>query len=500
MTINTQAIDTQAIDTQAIDTQAIDHQLMRKIPKVDTLLDLATTPALDAIPRVYLVEAIRSVLDELRENIKTKTLKAIPSTAELLAQITHASQTAARFSLRKVINATGVVIHTNLGRCILGTEVASHLSEIASSYSTLEYNPATGTRGSRHDHVEKLLIRLTGCEAALVVNNNAAAVFLILSALAKGRELIVSRGELVEIGGSFRIPDIMEAGGALLKEVGTTNRTSLADYEHNIVPGLTAGILKVHTSNFRIIGYTTSVPMPDLAELSQKHNIPLICDLGSGTFFNLQPLGIPDEPTINQALTAGADLVSFSGDKMLGGAQSGLIIGSKKYVDILKRHPLVRALRVDKMTLAALEAVLTLYLTPEKAKEKIPTLAMLFTKPEELRNKAEALLELLAGSPGLKAEVVPTESQVGGGSAPERPLPSWAVSLEVMGLSPDLLEEQLRLNDTPIITRIYKGQVLLDLRTIAPEEFTIIRQALNQVPIPLGTSPLAPKDSADIAS
>ena len=460
---------------------SIDHQLLRKIPKVDIFLELAQAQnsGLKDTPRSYLVEAIRSVLGELRESIKTNRVKVIPSNSELMDKVTRAAQTAARFSLRKVINATGVVIHTNLGRSVLGAEVAAHVAEIASSYSTLEYNPTSGTRGSRHDHVEKLLIHLTGCEAALVVNNNAAAVFLILSALARGKELVVSRGELVEIGGSFRIPDIMEAGGAILREVGTTNRTSLADYESNIEPGLTAGILKVHTSNFRVIGYTASVPMNELSELSRGHNIPLIYDLGSGTFFNLQSLGIADEPTINQVLADGADLVSFSGDKMLGGAQSGLIIGSKKYVDILKKHPLVRALRVDKMTLAALEAVLTLYLTPEMAKEKIPTLAMLFAKPEDLRNKADALLGILASNQKVRAEVVPIESQVGGGSAPEHPLPSWAVALEVSGLSPGRLEEQLRLNEPAIITRIFKDRVVLDMRTISPEEFGTIAQALS---------------------
>lgn len=460
---------------------AVDQNLLRKIPKVDILLDLALEkPELTAMPRTYLVEAIRSVLSDLRQNAQEQNLAVIPDVSTLLEQVAEVAHAKSLFSLRKVINATGIVIHTNLGRSILGPDVAAHVAEIASSYSTLEYNPISGTRGSRHDHVEKLLIRLTGCEAALVVNNNAAAILLILSDLAKGRELIVSRGELVEIGGSFRIPNIMKAGGATLKEVGTTNRTSRQDYAEAIDPELTAGILKVHTSNFRVVGYTDSVSVADLAVLAREYDLPLIYDLGSGTFFNLQSLGIHDEPTISQTLVAGADLVSFSGDKMLGGAQAGLIIGSKKYVDSLKKHPLARALRVDKMTLAALEAILTLYLDPEVAKAKIPTLAMLFAEPEDIRIKAEGLRDFLAPLPGIQAEVVPTESQVGGGSAPERPLASWAVAIEAHAMSPDMLEEQLRFSEPPIIARIFKNQVLLDARTIRPEEFTDIVEAFSR--------------------
>ncbi|MDR1044527.1 MAG: L-seryl-tRNA(Sec) selenium transferase [Candidatus Adiutrix sp.] len=462
-----------------------EQKLLRAIPKVDSLLEqVQNRPEMRDWPRAPLVEAVRTTLESLRRDILAGRVSRLPDSEALMDRVGRAARLELRPGLRKVVNATGVVIHTNLGRSILAPEVAARLTELAASYSTLEYDPAEGLRGSRQVHVEKLLIRLTGCEAALVVNNNAAAVLLILAALFRGRELIVSRGELVEIGGSFRIPAIMEEGGAILREVGTTNKTRLNDYARAIDPERTGGLLKVHSSNFRIIGYTESASVASLAALARERRLPLVVDLGSGTFFNLQPLGIHDEPTVGQMLEAGADLVSFSGDKMLGGAQAGLIVGRRDQVAQLRAHPLARALRVDKMTLAALEATLRLYLDPEEARRRIPTLAMLFIGSEELRAKAESLRAALSGRPGLGLELVPSENQVGGGSAPERPLPSWAVAVTVPGLSPDALEKALRLNEPPIVARIVKDRLFLEVRTIDPADFGAILDAFSSLPGP----------------
>ena len=456
--------------------------LLRAIPKVDTLLnELQGLPDFASASHVHLVEAIRRVLENLRHDILENRISEVPDKTRLIKTIRETYKTETAFSLRPVINATGVVLHTNLGRSVLSPEVAAHVARVASSFSTLEYDPESGRRGSRHKHVEDMLTRLTGAEAALAVNNNAAAVLLILSALFKGREVLVSRGELVEIGGAFRVPDIMEQGGAVLREVGTTNRTRLSDYSEAIEDGKTGGLLKVHTSNYRIIGFTEQTTVAELAELAHKHNLPMVSDLGSGSFFSLQPLGIHDEPTIHQMLAEGADLVCFSGDKLLGGSQAGMIVGRKKVIDVLKAHPLVRAIRVDKLTLAALEATLRLYLDPEEARRSIPTLAMLFADPELLRLRAEKLMQLLQGTEGFQFECLPTESQAGGGSAPEHPLPSWAVSVAASKLSPDQLEEKLRCSEVPIVARIVRDRLVLDLRTLRDDDFAIIAEALARI-------------------
>ncbi|MDL2259859.1 L-seryl-tRNA(Sec) selenium transferase [Deltaproteobacteria bacterium OttesenSCG-928-K17] len=452
---------------------------LRAIPKVDALLDeLSARAEFADAARIHLVEAIRRALENFRRDILEGRLNQAPAKDEIIAGVKKALQRERAFSLSTVVNATGVVLHTNLGRSLLNEEVAAHVAKVASSYSTLEYDPQSGSRGSRHAHVEEIITRLTGAEAALAVNNNAAAVLLILTALFSGREMIVSRGEMVEIGGSFRVPDIMEQSGAILREVGATNRTRLSDYARAIAPGVTGGLLKVHTSNYRVIGFTEQVSMADLAALAHENGLPAISDLGSGSFFNLQPLGIHDEPTIGQMLAEGADLVCFSGDKLLGAAQAGLIIGRRDYIDILKKHPLVRAIRVDKLTLAALEATLKLYLDPEQAKRSIPTLAMLFAQADELKIKAEKLLALLKPIAGYRFDLTPADSQAGGGSAPEKPLPSWAVAVEWLEHSPDQLEQRLRLFSTPIISRIFHNRLLMDVRTIKESEFAIIAEAL----------------------
>ncbi len=458
------------------------QNLLRGIPKVDVLLELAAeTPELEALPRVHLLEAIRRTLEDLRRQLLNGELDAVPKPGLLLRRIAERAEAELAFNLRPVINATGVVLHTNLGRAVLSAQVAEHVAAVASSYSTLEYDAAEGRRGSRHTHLEALLTRLTGAEAAMAVNNNAAAVLLIMTALFNGRELIVSRGELVEIGGAFRVPDIMEQGGVNLRPVGTTNRTRLADYARAVDPEKTGGVLKVHTSNFRIIGYTEQTSLTELAGLARAHNLPLVYDQGGGTLVDLGPLGIHDEPTVQEALQEGADLVCFSGDKLLGGAQAGLIVGRKEYIARLKSHPLARALRVDKMTLAALEATLKPYLDPEEAKRAIPTLAMLFATQAELREKAEHLGRVIAEA-GLRLEVgvAGTESQTGGGAAPEKPLPSRAVTLKSDRLSAAALEEKLRRGEPPVIVRTAQDQLLLDVRTIQTEQFELIAEALKK--------------------
>lgn len=455
------------------------QNLLRAIPKVDALLEQVQSMAeFAAVPRIHLVEAIRSALDNMRSKILDGSLGALPEQRAVIKEIQRRLESEMVFSLRPVINATGVVLHTNLGRAVLAREAAARVAEVASSYSTLEYDPASGKRGSRHKHVESILSRLTGAEAALVVNNNAAAVLLILSALFKGRELIVSRGELVEIGGSFRVPDIMAQSGVNLREVGTTNRTRLSDYAAAIKEGKTGGLMKVHTSNYRIIGFTEQASTAELAALAHEHGLPLISDLGSGSFINLQPLGIHDEPSVKQMLAGGVDLLCFSGDKLMGGAQAGFIIGRQELVEKLKKHPLARALRVDKLTLTALETTLRLYLNPDEAKNSIPTLAMLFAEPEQLKLKAEKLLEALKGLRPFDFECLPTESQAGGGSAPERPLPSWGVAVSSASLSPGQLEEGLRHYQRPIIARIAHDRLLFDVRTMDENDFPLVSQAL----------------------
>lgn len=458
------------------------NNLLRAIPKVDVFLELAAeNPELKTLSRPILLAAIRRTLEQIRNELLEGKLFAVPENEALLQKISEQAEVEGLFSLRPVINATGVVLHTNLGRAVLNAKVAEHAAAVASYYSTLEYNPDNGGRGSRQAHLEKILTRLTGCEAGMAVNNNAAAVMLIMAALFSGQELIVSRGELVEIGGAFRVPDIMELGGVILRAVGTTNKTRLGDYAKAIEEGKTGGILKVHTSNFRIIGYTERPQLAELAGLAHTAGLPLVFDLGSGTFTDLSPLGILDEPTVRQVLDDGVDLICFSGDKLLGGAQAGLIVGRRDLIAKMKAHPLARVVRVGKMTLAALEATLKLYLDPGKAVREIPALAMLFADLAELKEKAVSLLRAVAeAAPGLELEIVPTESQTGGGAAPEKPLPSWAVAVKSDRLPESTLEERLRRGEPPVVARTFQGRILLDVRTLWPKDFEPLAQALKK--------------------
>ena len=447
----------------------MNHQLLRQIPKVDELLKEAKLEALLAeVSEKIVTRAVRQGLDELRQNILEGKIEEMPTKDAICDRIAAIAHREASPSLQRVINGTGIILHTNLGRACLSNKAAKAACAVAGSYSTLEFNLATGGRGLRYTHVEDLLCRLTGAESALVVNNNAAAVLLVLSALTAGGEVVVSRGELVEIGGSFRVPDIMEACGAVLKEVGTTNKTHLRDYDKAICAE-TKALMKVHTSNYRIVGFTETPALADMVQLGHDRDMLVIEDLGSGCLVDLNQFGIHDEPTVQDSLRAGVDVVSISGDKLLGGPQAGIILGKKKYVDILKKHPLTRAMRVDKMTLAALEATLRSY-EAEKAFEEIPTIAMLAVTQDQLQAKAEKLCADLQAA-GCNAQVIPTEGQVGGGSVPTKMLKSFAVAMEPKIGSVDELEEKLRLGMPPIIGRINHDRYLLDVRTLKETDF-----------------------------
>ena len=452
--------------------------LLRSLPKVDEVLRQPAIAALD-LPQSVITDLVRQRIDGLRRRVLDSDLQTLPSMEDLCAEICTAAKAAAKPSLRPVINATGITLHTNLGRACLSEKAVQAAADAARRYSTLEYDVESGQRGSRYSHVERLLCKITGAEAAMVVNNNAAAVLLILSALGKGGEVITSRGELVEIGGSFRIPEIMEQCGCSLREVGATNKTHLRDYERAICED-TRALLKVHTSNFRIMGFTESVSLQELVELGKQTGLPVIEDLGSGCFFDLETLGIHDEPTVMNSVKAGVDIISFSGDKLLGGPQAGIILCKEKWIKTLKSHPLTRAMRVDKMTLAALEATLDTYLDPEKAQQEIPTIRMLAIDPALLKLRAEALYEKLTAL-GVTCQVIPEQDQVGGGSVPTQLLPTWAVAVDPQNVTVDGLEERLRKqSDIPIIGRIVKDRYLLDTRTLWEEDFDYIAQAVKE--------------------
>lgn len=450
-------------------------ELLRALPKMDLLL---ARPALAGSPLPYALrrQAARQVLDEYRAALRAGALSAVPGLDELEQSVLRRGAELARPALGRVINATGVVLHTNLGRAPLSPRAAAAVGEAARGYSNLEYDLSARRRGRRGAAVESLLCALTGAEAALVVNNNAAAVMLILGAMTKGKEVVISRGELVEIGGSFRVPEIMEQSGSILVEVGSTNKTHLSDYEKAITEN-TGAFLKVHTSNFRILGFTESVPTKDMVEVAHAHGLPVIHDLGSGVFVNLEQFGILDEPTVQQCLDAGVDVLSFSGDKLLGGPQAGIIIGKKKYIDQMKKHPLTRALRVDKMTLAALEATLRLYLDPRDAMEEIPTLKMLAVTLEQLEAKANRLRDAIAAkTSGCALSVIEELGQVGGGSVPTQMLKSRVVAIVPSAISVMELEKRLRACPVPVIGRINKDQYLLDVRTIEESDFDLVAE------------------------
>jgi L-seryl-tRNA(Ser) seleniumtransferase len=460
--------------------------LLRQLPQVDDLLrhpELA--PAVGSLPRMLAAAVVRRVLAAMRRTINATPLEALPPQLDegaLLSQLQKALIVAAKPSLRRVVNATGVVIHTNLGRSPLGEACLAPLLEVAGRYNTLEYDLARGARGSRQDHLEGVLQELTGATGVLVVNNNAAAVFLALNALATGKEVVISRGQLVEIGGSFRMPEIMAASGAILREVGTTNKTYLKDFEQAITSE-TAVLLRVHPSNFRILGFTHEVSLAEMVELGQRYGLKVVDDLGSGCLLDLSRYGLEREPTVQETLKAGADLVLFSGDKLLGGAQAGIILGNREVVEALRKNPLTRALRPDKMTLAALEATLRLYLEEPRALAEIPTLRMLTQSVASLDRQARTLARRLRRRFGarLTVAVVESEARAGGGALPQAPLPSRALAVTAPPLAPQELETRLRQAATPVISRVERGVVLLDLRTLLPGDQEALAAALEEV-------------------
>ncbi len=442
----------------------MDATQLRKIPKMDQLLAApALQGAIAALPRAMARNILQQELDDLRQGLLSGSLTELPPYSVLEQQLAGRLHAAAPFHLRPLINATGVVLHTNLGRAPLGEALSRHVAEVAAGYSNLEYRLEEGRRGSRFDHVEELLCRITGAEAALVVNNNASAVFLMLNTLAAGTSVAVSRGELVEIGGAFRVPEIMAQSGASLLEIGTTNKTRLSDYVNALDAGAGA-ILKVHTSNFKLIGFTEEATVEELAPLAEGSEVPLLYDVGSGFLVHPQGLGIYEGVYIPQLVPL-CDVLCFSGDKLLGGPQAGILLGRKSMIAAMKKNHLSRMLRIDKLTLAALEAVLRWYLDEKQAVANIPTLSMLHAGQAELLERAQCLAaQLQPLCPKLTFIAEPCMDQPGGGSLPGVDLPGAAVA--VGGMHPDVLEKRLRLGNPPVIGRISQNRYLLSLRTL----------------------------------
>ena len=454
-------------------------ELLRGLPKVDPILESKIGKELaKEFTRERVKLALRDSLSFYREKILKKEIVDIVDENQIIDKAKSILKVSFEKSLKRVINATGIVIHTNLGRSVLSKKSVEAVCEVAKNYSNLEYNLKEGQRGSRYSHIEGILNKLIGCEAALVVNNNAAAVMLILNEIAKEKEAVISRGELVEIGGSFRIPDVMEYSGAILKEVGATNRTHTKDYE-NAINENTGVLLKVHSSNYKIIGFTKEVTSNEIAQIGKENNIPTYEDLGSGVLINL-PNILNGEKTVKDSVEAGIDIVSFSGDKMLGGPQAGIIVGKKVYIDKLKKNPLTRALRVDKFTLAALEATLLEYLKEETVIENIPTLEMITESLDSLKVRAKEFIGSLSKLDKYKFDIKEDVSFVGGGSMPEQELKTYVVEIN-SNLSSNELEKRLRNYEIPVIVRINKDKVLLDIRTIRKEEYSIIVKALEEV-------------------
>ena len=460
-------------------------KLYREIPKVDQILnDLKIIDHLKNIPLNILKISIDKILNNIRNEIKdlddNEAINYKLQFDTIIDKIISDSTNFYSMNLKKVINGTGIVIHTNLGRSCINEQMAKEIYKIASNYSNLEFNLETGKRGHRYTHVEDIICLLTGAESALVVNNNAAAVMLVLDTLAKGKEAIVSRGELVEIGGSFRIPDVMERSGTILKEVGTTNKTHLRDYQHAI-SSETGMLLKVHTSNYRILGFTESVNREDLVALGKDNNIPVYEDLGSGLLFDFSNYFSMTEPTIKEVVNSGVDIVSFSGDKMLGGPQTGIIIGKKEYIEKMKYNQLTRALRVDKMTLAALEITLRQYFDKKLTIKNIPTIRNIIIDSSEIKKKADKLFNLLAEIDKLNLEIIKDTSQVGGGSMPLTEFETYALNISVDNISPNNLAKSLRMCNFPIVGRIKNESFLLDLRTIDELDFNNIKSAFLEI-------------------
>ena len=501
------------------------NELLRRLPKIDEVLKEGSLIVLSEQKGSLLVtEAVRSVISDMRRSIldideerlsvldaaadgaltgSNESKTALASFFSQFEPANVAARAAARLAedeelnLYPVINATGTILHTNLGRSPLCAEAVENVAKVSRGYSDLEYNVEKGARGSRHDLVGELIAELTGAEDAMVVNNNAAATMIVLAAMGEGKEIIVSRGELVEIGGAFRIPDIMAQSGAFLMEVGTSNKTKISDYEKAIMTREmlaeepwkndprgtkrfeTGALMKVHKSNYDILGFTEEVSLEEMVSLGRKHDLPVIFDMGNGLMLDMSEYGLR-EPNVPASLSTGIDVMLFSGDKLLGGPQAGIIVGKKKYISRMKKHPLARAMRVDKMTFAALEATLAKYKDPKIALRDIPVLRMISSSDSEMRSKAERLAAEIAGeNEALRLETVRVEDQIGGGSAPMVRLPGWAVAVRDGSKSADSIERRLRKARVPVIARIHNDMLLLCVRTVFEDEFRSIAEALR---------------------
>jgi L-seryl-tRNA(Ser) seleniumtransferase len=468
------------------------NPMLRTIPSVNELLESPPLRRLvDRVSHSVVVTGVRRFLDNLRHEMQSAAAELkVPGVGELAEKIADWIVHEDRQLLRPVVNATGIVLHTGLGRAPLPAEALRAIADVGHSYASLEVDLASGERSQRGAAVEQLLKQLTGAESAAVVNNNAAATLLALAALAAGREAIVSRGQLIEIGGSYRLPEVMAASGAKLREVGTTNKTRLRDYEV-AVTNETAVLLRVHTSNFRVVGFTEEVPLAELVRLGRKCQLPVIDDIGSGALIDLNAYGVHNEPIAAESIKAGANLVLFSGDKLLGGPQCGIIVGDKSLVEKITSHPMMRAMRVDKCTLAALAATLRLYRDPSVAERSIPLLSLLATTPANLRNRAERMAPQMTVSAAIaSAEPVQDMGFLGGGAVPTQEIPTWCVALTPADGNVTRLAQALRNGDPPVFGRVHKDRLLLDLRTVFPQEDISLVNAI----VSLG--PISPADTS----
>ena len=460
------------------------NMLYRSIPKVDVLLENSDIVTLiENHHRDVVVDVIREEIDKLRNFIKENDDVNLIETKinNLIENIKISTEKVYSYNIKKVINGTGTILHTNLGRAIISKKHADYLSEVVTSYSNLEYNLEEGRRGERYSHFEKLICKITGAEAAMAVNNNAAAVMLVLSSMAAEREVIVSRGELVEVGGKFRIPDVMKSSNAHLVEIGTTNKTHLEDYEDAISEN-TGAFLKVHTSNFKILGFTESVSIEELCKLGREKDIPVIEDIGSGVLIDLSEYGLEYEPTVQDSIKAGVDVVSFSGDKLLGGPQAGIIVGKKKYIDKMKKNPLTRAFRIDKFTATILEMIFHEYLNEEDAIKNIPVLSLITKDLKEIEKNANALFNKIENLENVAdINVEDTLSQIGGGSLPAERIKSKSVTIMPKNISTQSLEAKLRAGKNPVVGRISEEKLILDMRTVLEDEIDILAQKLIDI-------------------
>jgi L-seryl-tRNA(Ser) seleniumtransferase len=460
------------------------NNILASIPPVnDFLASEQAEKIIEKYSRDRFLKTLRIELDKKRKMIlkeKVELDQKELEVEEILKAVLEKIKIDENKGIKKVINAGGIIIHTNLGRSLLAKNVLEKVKEIAGEYSTLEFDLENGERGYRYNRIKKILKDLTGAESAVVVNNNAAAVMLVLKTIAAAKEVIIARGEMVEIGGSFRIPEVMESSGAILKEIGSTNKVHLKDYL-NAVTEKTGALLKVHTSNYRVQGFTHSVSAEEMVTAAHQHNLPVIEDLGSGILYDLSEYGLPYEPTVKEGIEAGIDILTFSGDKLLGGPQAGIIVGREKYISQIEAHPLMRALRVDKMTLAALEETLKLYYDFEEALENIPTLRLITEQAEKVKERAEKLKTKIKAPQGVNLQIIESEAKVGGGAYPLSTFKSYALACDTGNFSTERFVYKLRKLETPVISRIQKDQVIFDLKTVSEQQLQKLALAINKV-------------------